>query len=120
MFDLSTIQGWGSGLDPESVTLHTDSESGSRIRIQGQENKVKTLLFSTFFQFYYEKVCFASGSALDPDSMTLWIRIPIELKRWILIRIYIESIRIHTPGSYLFIKTFIVAHIRYCTKYWRL
>jgi hypothetical protein len=35
---------------------------------------------------------------VDPDSMILWIRIQIELKCWI--RIRIESIRIHNTGLF--------------------
>jgi hypothetical protein len=34
------------------------SESGSRIQIQGQENKIKTAHISTFFQIYNKKVCY--------------------------------------------------------------
>jgi hypothetical protein len=41
---------------------------------------------------------------MDPDSKILWIRIRIEEKCWIRIRVRIESIRIHNPD--LFIKNF--------------
>jgi hypothetical protein len=53
----------------------------------------------------YKKICrqiflcgSGSGSALDPDSKFLLIRIRIEEKCWI--RIRIESIRLHNPGSW--------------------
>jgi hypothetical protein len=38
--------------------------------------------------FYNKKVCFESGSVLDPDSMALWIR--IEQQCCILIRIEVN------------------------------
>jgi hypothetical protein len=58
--------GFDDFLDPNSV-------SGSRIRIQGQENDLKTrpVIFVLFYQFYNKKVCYGSGSALYPDLMTL-------------------------------------------------
>jgi hypothetical protein len=37
---------------------------------------------------------------VDPDSKVLWIRIRIEEKCWIQIRIRNESIRIHNPAKY--------------------
>jgi hypothetical protein len=56
-----------------------DSKCGSGSR--GKIMKKKPTLLINFFQFYNKKVCCGSGSAFDPDSMTLWIR--IELKCWI-------------------------------------
>jgi hypothetical protein len=53
--------GCGSGLDLDSMTLW--------IRIPGQNTEVETIFFVHVFQFYNEKVCRGSGSALDPDSM---------------------------------------------------
>jgi hypothetical protein len=71
--------------------LYLDSESGSRIRIQRLLNKEKNYFFCIL------KFCCGSagsGSALDPDSMALWIRvcirIQIELKWFTRIRIQIE------------------------------
>jgi hypothetical protein len=72
-----------------------DSESGSRIRNQRQENDAKTIqvqvLFTIFSNFIKKR-----SVGWDLDSMNLWIRIGIEQKSWI--RIRIESIRIHNPG----------------------
>jgi hypothetical protein len=69
--------------------LYPNSKSGSRNRIQEQENELKTV---DFFQFC-KKVCCRSGSALDPDSLSLWIR--IELKCWI--RILLNQSESTTP-----------------------
>jgi hypothetical protein len=90
-----------------------DWESGSRIRIQGQENEEKistgtslvvfifiTEMYKNSSNFFVDflilekicllKYCCGSGSVsgLDPDSMTLWIRIRI------------ESIRFHNPALF--------------------
>jgi hypothetical protein len=63
-------------------------------------NTTKLLVYLTFHLVFtnFEKTCLqkffigsASGSALDLDSMTLWIRIRIELKGWIRIRIEVNS-----------------------------
>jgi hypothetical protein len=53
------------------------------------------VLFSKFFQLYKKKVCWWSGSALYPNSMTLWIR--IEHNCWI--RLRIKSIKIQKPAK---------------------
>jgi hypothetical protein len=50
-------------------------ESGSR----GQKMKEKYILFSVFLQFDNKKVCCVFGSILDPNSMTLWVRIEVNL-----------------------------------------
>jgi hypothetical protein len=44
-----------------------DSQSGSRIH--RQENELKTLLFSTFFNFLTKRSVVDPDLALDPDSM---------------------------------------------------
>jgi hypothetical protein len=53
------------------------------------------LIFRTYKKMCLQFFLCGSGSALDPDSKILWIR--IEEKCWI--RIRIESIRIHNPGG---------------------
>jgi hypothetical protein len=95
------------GPDPYSL-------SGSRIWIQGAIKCKKRSTFGGFFSFfknyflivnlyfktfkiYLLKLCWGSRSALYPDLMTLWIRIRVELKCWIRIRIRKKSILIHNP-----------------------
>jgi hypothetical protein len=59
-----------------------------------------------------------SGSALEPDSMTLWIRIRIDNKCWIWIRIRIKSIRILNPAHKYRSGTgmYLTSHIFYNKK----
>jgi hypothetical protein len=78
-----------------------------------QDFSIKIVQTANIFEFFvidfviFEKICFLTYCCgvdpdpyLDPDSMTLWIRIciRIELGFWIRIRIRIESIRIHNPN----------------------
>jgi hypothetical protein len=74
-------QGCGSGAN-DFADPDLDFEFGC--------NTTKLLEYLTLKNICLQKFRCTSGSSFDPDSMTLWIRIRIELKCWVRIRIEVN------------------------------